>query len=169
MRQPVGQYPETALNFIPANSELVIPDAAILRPETTGTFSWSAWVHPFLPTFNDLPCIMQKSSHYICFMGEKNPPNTRNGEYALEVANLSNGLATENWSAMRLTMGGWNHGLTVLRAGVAQHYTNGHEDPVTVVNNNWDGSGLGQPLNIGNRHTALNRKRPRLRRQGAGI
>jgi len=164
VRQPIGQVPEVALNFTPNSSEVVVADTAILRPENTNAFSWSAWVYPLHPTFNDLPFIVQKSSHYICFMGEKNPPNTRNGQFALEVANVSDGLATEYWSAMRLNMGQWNHVIAVFNQGVTQHYINGQKDPVTVVNGHWDGSGLestvGQPLNFGNRHTALNRNFP---------
>ena len=62
-----------------------------------------------------------------------------------------------------LTMGQWHHVVATFNNGTTQHYIDGHKDPVTIVNNNWVSpleSTVGQPLNFGNRHTALNRNFP---------
>lgn len=157
------QYPTKALNFIPASSMVSVTDTALLRPEVTGLFTWSAWVYPIRVDFNDLPFIMQKSSHYICFMGEHAPPNVRNGQFAMELANSSDGLATEFWSSMRLTLNAWNHVIGRFNGTTVQHFINGYKDPVTIVNDNRsfpiEGTS-GQPLVFGNRNTALNRNFP---------
>lgn len=146
--------PSIGLNFTPDGSGCTM-GTSVARPESTNKFTYMAWIFIREYTYNNLPFIMQKGSHYMSFMGEKNPPNRRNTQMALEVANAADSLATEYWSSKRLKLHAWSHVCITFDMGITRMYINGILDNSVIVNGNWDNSGLegtaSSPFVIGNR------------------
>lgn len=139
----------TALNFIPTSSVVTINDVAALRPETTQTFTWEAWIKPFNLGNNVLPRIMDKASAYMCIMGDIT--NGMYGKLAVELAGQSG--AKEFWGSTTIPENAWTKVKCVCVNGSVQLYVNDQPEIMTIIDDTYVapmGSSVGSNLLIGN-------------------
>jgi len=150
-RRPLSAIPPAGLDFInPTTSVVVVSDTAVLRPETTGQFSMVATFKIKRVDNNVLPRIMEKGSHYLCFMGDMT--NGKRTRLAVEVADTG-ATPSEFWGSTMLSLDKWYTVVATFNTGVCRMWLNGAEESIANLMGPYNGtleSTVGSNLKIGN-------------------
>lgn len=144
-------WSDYALNFSNVTTKnVVIADTALLLPETTNKFTWSARFYLYNTRENVLPRIIEKGANYLCFMGDQT--NAQCNRLALEVVGTDS-VATEYWASTRIVAHRWYHVVVTFDDATAKIYLDGEPEYMSTIGGPYVSplaSTVGSNLLIGN-------------------